>query len=920
MKRFIVPFVLLLAFLAEGRGNARPAFDQEKCSLCHIQESVFFDSSFLPPDGLKSFGEERLCGSCHNGSVQDSRVELWRGTQHPAAGPGKGRCTGCHSPHAKGGWGALAGNGASLRKGGNALCGGCHAAQSGNGGLLHGKQIGNAGCKECHVAHGGTGKALLRDTGSTLCRRCHGSIHPEKDGGHPLDGRKVRAGESAALPGCLACHPVHGKKGDTADLADRCGSCHAFGGKGKGAEIRSHSGVGKCTTCHTFHSRTGEGGRAFRGKDIRSDALCRSCHPSYNAADVRAGRAAGTHVTISREGRRDICGRCHQLHGAPAGTPLLRSRKSYFCLDCHDSQNTIRESSGISLAHPVFEKVTKGRLADVIREKKVAVGPAGEIICATCHKVHGAEKETPLLASGADKGESCSWCHPGMRGKSHGRTGGGTSPGCDGCHPVHGRKSADGDPWGLLCRKCHPRSSAHQAGIGDRVTGRAMDLPEFDPRGRTATYGAVTCPTCHDPHGDSAQPKRLRKEYRPNGFLCTTCHRSQDTVVLTPHDLRGIAGDGVCEPCHKPHAGEPPWMWGLARGAGETGEESCRACHLAGEGKGQGMPVPRGGHPTNVLPSRPLPDRFPRIGPEGRFSETGVISCSTCHAVHGRGVMPVGQGVGKLLRASDASPEQPHLPSAICAECHPGKGRRHGAADCLACHPPHRDDKAGAACLKCHPGQKGALVERHGKTGAACGSCHKLHGKDAEAGKTGERCVGCHSTTRKILKTPHAALGANACDGCHPAHKEIQVHTFRPKLGEEIFPPDLLCLRCHREGRTAPAPKWPNHPARTQEVPTNYGAKVILETPVTMVGRYKEGSRPMFPLFDAAGKPALSGTMGCLTCHDPHAGSARNDKPAANAYLRDASSVFLAEICGSCHKENTVERIRKFHVMPRVMR
>jgi len=40
-------------------------------------------------------------------------------------------------------------------------------------------------------------------------------------------------------------------------------------------------------------------------------------------------------------------------------------------------------------------------------------------------------------------------------------------------------------------------------------------------------------------------------------------------------------------------------------------------------------------------------------------------------------------------------------------------------------------------------------------------------------------------------------------------------------------------------------------------------------------GTVEGGRSPDVPLFDAAGKPALSGTMGCLTCHDPHAGSTR---------------------------------------------
>jgi hypothetical protein len=141
----------------------------------------------------------------------------------------------------------------------------------------------------------------------------------------------------------------------------------------------------------------------------------------------------------------------------------------------------------------------------------------------------------------------------------------------------------------------------------------------------------------------------------------------------------------------------------------------------------------------------------------------------------------------------------------------------------------------------------------------------------------------------------------------------------RPKLGEENFAPDLPCLRCHREGGEAPIPKWSKHPNRTQEVPTNYGAKVMLETPITMLGKHKEGGRPLFPLFDESGKPGIAGRMGCLTCHDPHAGGkgGAGGEGKGNPYLRDPSLVFLSDLCTPCHRGEAVDRVKGFHTRPR---
>ena len=505
MKRGIFPIAVLLALLLEGSGATRPAFDQENCSLCHIRESVFFDPSFLAPEDLKEFDEERICDSCHNGSVQDSRAVLWKGAQHPSLSAGKGReksCTRCHSPHVKGGWGVLAESGVSLRKGGNAVCTGCHPEQAAVAGAIHAGRMGEVGCRDCHVAHGGTGKALLRDTGSSLCRRCHTSVDPSPGkGGHPLAGRDAGKDGDDAFPGCQGCHPVHQPGGAKGRSLAMCVSCHKFGKGNAGAGGASHPGEGTCVTCHTFHAKAGEGGRAFRGREIRAEGLCRRCHASQWASDVNAGRAAGTHVTVASADGREICSRCHRIHDAPAGTPLLRSSKPYSCLECHEAQNTIREVGGIALAHPVFEKLPKGRLTEAVREKSLVIGPAGEIVCRTCHKVHASEKGTPLLSPGADKTESCFICHSGMRDKSHGGTAPATVIPCLECHPVHGRKVSGGDPWRSICRRCHPGSSQHKEGADDHNTVRTGGLPGFDPRGRKSPFGAVTCPTCHDPHG-----------------------------------------------------------------------------------------------------------------------------------------------------------------------------------------------------------------------------------------------------------------------------------------------------------------------------------------------------------------------------------------------------------------------------------
>jgi len=66
-----------------------------------------------------------------------------------------------------------------------------------------------------------------------------------------------------------------------------------------------------------------------------------------------------------------------------------------------------------------------------------------------------------------------------------------------------------------------------------------------------------------------------------------------------------------------------------------------------------------------------------------------------------------------------------------------------------------------------------------------------------------DRCVACHPTARKILKTSHAALGANACDGCHPAHKDLPAAPSVRSL-ERSYSPGPAVPEMSPRGRNGP--------------------------------------------------------------------------------------------------------------------
>jgi len=485
------------------------------------------------------------------------------------------------------------------------------------------------------------------------------------------------------------------------------------------------------------------------------------------------------------------------------------------------------------------------------------------------------------------------------------------------CHPVHGKRAAAdaANPWTVVCTTCHAQGISHGAGGGAGASTRPADMPGFDGRGRKIRMGAISCPTCHEPHG-KPRTARLRRPYALSGFVCTACHRDKETVALTPHDLRGISGKSVCEPCHRPHGGKAPLMWGLSKDEGDEGAAACRSCHRV---KGMGGPLPRGGHPVNILVPRPVPDKFPLFDAAGERARNGMLTCATCHEVHGTGFLPVGQGTGMLLRAAEGQTGKEIGRTVACLPCHQDKRARHGQADCIWCHPPHEEPKAGPDCRACHAMSGKGIAQTHAEKNQGCGACHRIHAATGGTPPEGP-CLGCHPKNGKVIGTTHAGMAGGPCRTCHPAHEALEDQPIRRHGWEEVFAPDLPCLRCHRRGGAGPAVAQGDHPKSRKQVPTSYGAVVTLETPIVMLGRLQEGGTPLFPLFDETGRRSQSGRMGCLTCHDPHAGikmaNGENLRSAAG-YLRDPSGNFLADVCVPCHRDSAGEHARKFHAIPR---
>jgi DmsE family decaheme c-type cytochrome len=158
--------------------------------------------------------------------------------------------------------------------------------------------------------------------------------------------------------------------------------------------------------------------------------------------------------------------------------------------------------------------------------------------CASCHGGAEAHLSDPGRGTIAMPGsDSCLACH-GRDTKTmqwdfadHRRAG----VGCSDCHGIHAEKRpthgnpalAMKDKASALCVSCHQSVLAR------------FNMPSHHP----VKEGAMSCLSCHDPHG-SSQVSLTAKTAQ-----CTSCHQS----VRGPHMVEHPPAAEDCVSCHNPH-------------------------------------------------------------------------------------------------------------------------------------------------------------------------------------------------------------------------------------------------------------------------------------------------------------------------------------------------------------------------------
>ncbi len=228
---------------------------------------------------------------------------------------------------------------------------------------------------------------------------------------------------------------------------------------------------------------------------------------------------------------------------------------------------------------------------------------------------------------------------------------------CQSCHQIHGATNEALTPLdyndGQLCAECHERQYAENEKEARKKGIHPVNIELEEPvKVGDKEVKKITCLTCHSVH-EGEKGSAVLKFDDKEGKLCSYCHKEYDAVVNSDHDLRVTAEkyknrfkhtpakSGACGTCHTMHAGKPdvPFLY-----AGEyspyTGEETalerdriCLDCHRK-KGSAEKVIVEHFSHPAKDLVLRSDPKVMPLLNAKNEIEQFGAIACITCHEPH----------------------------------------------------------------------------------------------------------------------------------------------------------------------------------------------------------------------------------------------------------------------------------------------
>ncbi len=603
------------------------------------------------------------------------------------------------------------------------------------------------------------------------------------------------------------------------------------------------------------------------------------------------------------------------------------------CLSCHDGSVVDSRFKVWSTRHHTTDSVPSPSVT--IPTDKFPLDAQGRMTCATCHTAHAVRDSSDLktvifLRQPNIDSSLCLACHPEHAQKNAfqhplGRAdnpvpqvvldaGGKTSDDghmvfCQTCHEPHGATNA----WMLvlppskLCIACHTdKAPETRPAAGAPVHSIGHTYPGFEPPTtlleEDATFGPnneLGCLSCHRLHDASgAKPLLIRKN--EDSSLCLECHKKEDKVIGSRHDLRlsspetvNASGEkpsasGPCGSCHRIH--------GWARDVPETNRphsSGCMECHSIGGPGSHNRPYVDA-HAVGTALSQDMSTTLPLD------SATGSIGCLTCHDPH-------------CPRASEVGVEEPasKVPT-------PRSFLRHeGSQLCTLCH-----DKIGPSLRAPHDPAEFAPAVReklalHPSVGP-CRVCHTTHNAQGPHLWTQEPIadfqlpIADFSIENRKSKIENGFLIPNLCGTCHLDKLGVRNSVHDPGTNEWASEPGFTsrgsCLDCHPVhgknekdsiwaslgGRDTPAQTCenchrPDGPGKVMETP-HMGKKVIADFQLP-IANFPIGNRKS--QIENVLKLSNDRRILCTTCHDIH------QEPQSSKLLRTT----VPDLCGLCHQD-----------------
>jgi len=892
-----VTVLLMLGLGASHSAAQSPAMQRDSrrdCAVCHLGwvdafERAQADLLIARPDGEVA-AEGTTCLGCHDGSVADSRREVW--LEH-------GHQTGIRPP------------------------------QDMRVPELLPLDDGKITCRTCHSAHAAAGVETLEtavfvrvpNEASQLCQMCH----PEKTKGpelgtHPVGGMPWPVPEQLLAAGarvgpaeyrliCQTCHTPHGAREDHllvmgTESSQLCLTCHEKLRPGLWRpdlqrehpqnpplrsdaqrhairEMGTKTGPNDtliCLSCHKLHQ--GLAGRDMLADTLEDSRLCIRCHPErVNVLDSDHDLRKSAPDERNRLGltadESGPCGACHSFHQFARRPETRPFDPTGLCFTCHQSGQCAEQASGQPFSHPV--DAPAGSLpghTGLDLYPAIDGGSTKVLACLTCHDPHETQQAHFLRL---ESDSLCARCHVGQAkalagghdftSKPAARNGrdltAAQSGRCGFCHVVHDANGpamwaatatppSDPDDLCVQCHKPDGLASAKPKTKFRHPTGPRKDtfdveanpgLPLFAADGRRIQGGSVACSSCHDPHADPSERPALLRVAAPTSRLCSTCHRSQAGLAGGLHDPAQAPGAwpeasrqkiDLCMSCHLAHGDDPSrQLWTVAPQPKFTvSDGACLACHQHAEWAGHGAELEPGAalHPRMVTGEVRVRD-LPLI-PSGEGRVPDVIGCKTCHDPH---APPTGPA--HILREGTSRD-----PASMCMRC-------------------HEDVQYIGVSLHSQ-----GILNRRGDDTQVCGPCHVVHAKSG---------------------TSESAMWAA------PA-------------GPASDPPDVRrCMGCHGERGAATRVDMIHHPA---------AALQNVDSP---------GSVSFMPLVNEEGAISDHGRIGCITCHMTHGRPPAGGFPVIDpdSVTREQLHVMMPmlrpyvapNLCSSCHGFDGLRRFLYFH-------